>query len=82
LSEILPFEKNILNIPMFEVIERDRAAPIRKSFPGFRNFFDSRELVLDLKSLRVRRADRHAGRDDVDALPGQAAVAIEGEQPR
>ena len=67
---------------MFEVIEGDRAVPIRKGLPGIRCFFNSRDLALDLKSLRVRRADRHAGRDGVDALPGQAAVAVEEEQPK
>jgi len=67
---------------MFEMIEGDRATPIRKGLPGIRCFFNCRGLALDLKSLRVRRADRHTGRDGVDALPGQAAVAVEEEQPR
>ena len=74
--------KKHLNIPIFEVIEGDRAVPLRKGLPGIRCFFNSRGLALDLKSLRIRRADRHAGRDDVVALPGQAAVAAEEEQPR
>ena len=67
---------------MFEMIEGDRAAPIRKGLPGIRCFINSLGLALDLKSLRVRRADRRAGRDGFDALPGQAAVAVEEEQPR
>ena len=77
----LPSSKKHLNIPTFEVIEGDRAAPLRKGLPGIRCLFNSRGLALDLKSLRIRRADRHAGCDDVDALPGQAAVAVEEEQP-